>query len=463
MTNFLKTSIKGVGSYEVESFMSFFCRWAWLHYLTPSAFALEVAKKWENVSGEKFPVNAKGFHSAKQLLIPAGFSSAFLHASAFILDDPFLERGTFFPLMDCMSIGNSVCRQRVRWCEECFSDHLDSGTTPYIRLYWTLHDADRCFRHGKYLVSSCPHCYAPQDRIMVQDSFAHCQSCKRHMTTGEDRGKVTAKSHIDEHSIAMMHLCDLLSNGWRAERGVIRSNLLTIFRSRAFEYGPPHPYKGCAVTRNTYYNLVSECRKFIKYQDYRMSIFILFYIAEAVANISFLEVLTSDRPVWQTALKLGDPPNLPPFHIPIRPVKDRHRDHFGVLHRFKQISSEEGQLESLKAVAAKLGVSVGYLQYRFPSEVSEYRQKYKTYKAQDRRLRRAKAITVVRAYLADAGWPEVRVSRPKLVKDLRSRTGLGRNDLETAAIMVMGVGKATVTYRAKPRSKFASNALEEAG
>lgn len=462
MKKFLKASIIGVGSYEIESFMSFFCRWAWLHFLTPSAFALEVAKAWEDITGEKFPVNAKGFHNVRQLLRPAEFSSAFLHACSIILDDLDLEKGTFTPLADCISI-SWLINPGASWCSDCFLEHLDHGTTPYIRHYWTIISVDRCLRHGSYLSHFCPHCGSRQDRLVVQESVAHCQSCRKFMATRKNGGEIVCRENIDEHCIAMMHLCDLVSNGWRANREVIRDNLLKILRSRAFAYGPPHPYKGCAVVRRSYYNVVSNCRKFIANKDRRISVIDILYISEAMANISFLEVLTSERPVWQTALKLGVPPHLPPFHMPIRPVKDRHRDHFGVLHRFKQIAAKEGEIHSLKVVAAKLGVSVGYLQYRFPSEVSDYRLKYKAYKEQDRRLRRAKAITVVRAYLADARWPEVSVSRPKLVEELRVRTGLGRNDLDRAAIMVMGVGKAKVTYRTKPRSKRLSNVLEDVG
>ncbi|MCC1497361.1 hypothetical protein [Alcanivorax sp. 1008] len=462
MKKFLKASIIGVGSYEIESFMSFFCRWAWLHFLTPSAFALEVARAWEDITGERFPVNAKGFHNVRQLLRPAEFSSAFLHASSIILDDLDLEKGTFTPLEDCISI-SCLINPSASWCGDCFLEHLDHGTTPYIRHYWTIRSVKRCLRHGGYLRIVCPHCGSLQDRLVIQESVAHCQSCRKFMAIRGDGGDIPCRENIDEHSIAMMHLCDLVSNGWRANRDVIRDNLLKILRARPFAYSPPHPYKRSDIVANDYYNVVSNCRKFIANRDRRISVLDILNISESVANISFLEVLTSERPVWQTALKLGTTLRLPAYHMPIRPVKDRHRDHFGVLHRFKQIASKEGEIHSLKVVAAKLGVSVGYLQYRFPSEVSDYRLRYKTYKEQDRRLRRAKAITVVRAYLADARWPEERVSRPKLVEELRVRTGLGRNDLDRAAIMVMGVGKAKVAYRTKPRSKLPSNVFEDVG
>jgi DNA-binding phage protein len=161
----------GVGTPEVESLLSYFCRLAVSHSVSVAALCRQVAGTvgWElSEKHEWHAGNIGGIGDA------ASNWSAALSALTSVER---LDRLTLLPWRDVIA-QTSLAATRARWCPACFAEDKESGKPPYFRLAWDVGAVTVCARHKAELVHVCPDCGRPDARhkaaYVVPGWCAHC-------------------------------------------------------------------------------------------------------------------------------------------------------------------------------------------------------------------------------------------------------------------------------------------------
>ena len=161
----------GLGTPEVESLLSYFCRLAVSHSVSVAALCRQVARDvgWELSEKHEWHIgNIGGIGDA------ASNWSAALSALTSIER---LDRLTLLPWRDVIA-QTSLVATRSRWCPACFAEDRDSGKTPYFRLAWDVGAVSVCARHKTALMHICPDCGRPDARhksaYVVPGWCAHC-------------------------------------------------------------------------------------------------------------------------------------------------------------------------------------------------------------------------------------------------------------------------------------------------
>lgn len=89
------------------------------------------------------------------------------------------QRMTLRPLAGLLPIpGQGLTARQRQWCPDCWREMLERGLEPYSPLAWSFALYRVCGRHGRALVSRCPHCQRSQPfmpRIPDQTVCDHCQ------------------------------------------------------------------------------------------------------------------------------------------------------------------------------------------------------------------------------------------------------------------------------------------------
>ncbi|MCW0024739.1 TniQ family protein [Burkholderia pseudomallei] len=161
----------GLGTPEVESLLSYFCRLAVSHSVSVAALCRQFAKTvgWELSEKHEWHVgNIGGIGEA------ASNWSAALSALTSVER---LDRLTLLPWRDVIA-QTSLAATRSRWCPACFAEDRDSGKTPYFRLAWDVGAVNVCAKHKVELVHICPDCGRADARhksaYVVPGWCAHC-------------------------------------------------------------------------------------------------------------------------------------------------------------------------------------------------------------------------------------------------------------------------------------------------
>ncbi|WP_289083745.1 hypothetical protein, partial [uncultured Spongiibacter sp.] len=115
------------------------------------------------------------------------------------------------------------------------------------------------------------------------------------------------------------------------------------------------------------------------------------------------------------------------------PIERKHqRNHEKVLSALQKLLSSEGCPPSKKEAARKLGVSVGYLEYRFPAVISRVVQNHREFVESQRRARKLEARRAALEYFVAPEYREAVKSRKQAYRVLRQETGLPKFMLKDA-------------------------------
>ena len=161
----------GLGTPEVESLQSYFCRLAVSHSVSISAMSREVAQmaglelsdrhEWHRGCLNGLGETARNWSSAL-----SGLTSI-----------ERLDRLTLMPWQDVVST-SGLMSKRGRWCPHCFDEDRAAGRSPYFRLAWELGVVSVCAKHKVELIHTCPGCGRPDARhksaYVVPGWCAHC-------------------------------------------------------------------------------------------------------------------------------------------------------------------------------------------------------------------------------------------------------------------------------------------------
>jgi hypothetical protein len=161
----------GLGTPDVESLLSYFCRLAVSHSVSIAALSRRVSKTmgWEfSEKHEWHKGNLCGMGEA------ANNWSGALSALTSIER---LDRLTLLPWQEVIA-QKGISAKCARWCPECFSEDEESGRDPYFRLAWDVGVVSVCAKHKINLVHVCSNCGRPDGRhksaYVIPGWCAHC-------------------------------------------------------------------------------------------------------------------------------------------------------------------------------------------------------------------------------------------------------------------------------------------------
>ena len=142
----------GVGSPEVESLLSYFCRLAVSHSMSVASLALTVADALRSELRDGFEWherNLSGMGESAQTWA-SGLSALTSMGN--------LHHLTLVGWRDVLAQSGLAATGNGRWCPQCLEEDRLQGRSPYFRLSWDIGAVTACSWHGIKLVDVCPDC-----------------------------------------------------------------------------------------------------------------------------------------------------------------------------------------------------------------------------------------------------------------------------------------------------------------
>ncbi|MBS0422250.1 MAG: TniQ family protein [Proteobacteria bacterium] len=187
--------LRGVGTEDIESLPSYFCRSAICHGVSVGkvfAHALEEHARrypdeaqlymrrrvWQHKVAPPRSMSRNpgllGFHVRWEYFarrtLPAWITGTGL---------PELQSATFSALRHYTPFyAHQLFWGDMRWCPACFHEFLLAGDDGYYKLQWQLESVLLCAIHGVALEDRCPHCNADQNSWNSRVPARFCQRCK---------------------------------------------------------------------------------------------------------------------------------------------------------------------------------------------------------------------------------------------------------------------------------------------
>lgn len=191
----------GLGTADVESLTSYFCRLANSHSCSTNDLAQFVIDhiepgRWATYQG----VEGKSRFVWYQRAISGLGDSALTWTSALseLTSLSYLYRLTLLPLQAVIAPKGLMAMQS-RWCPHCLHDDLERKKTPYFRLAWDIGLNKVCAEHQTELIARCPHCL--QSNVRHAASYVipgWCTACTHFLGYPEKHG---VRVHTDKHQI----------------------------------------------------------------------------------------------------------------------------------------------------------------------------------------------------------------------------------------------------------------------
>lgn len=320
-----------------------------------------------------------------------------------------------------LTMSRGEIHKGFRWCPECMAEMM-MGDEPYFKLIWQLRAIQACPIHRSPLLEKCEHCECDQTSYIKRRPLGLCQDCGKPLSKRlrKLKAKDLAYSWTDTGRDVQELFGDLEQYGTSgiSNDGIFRSldQLLDHYWHQEREEDFYQLLDRDQLLSVVYYNktlCLNAARK----------------VAFGL-GISLYDLLSGNAVQTTQALDFGGFCPLPPSFMD---TSERlSRDHHVILRQLNQFISDEVEPMSLKAVARKLNVSIGYLEYRFPHHVRSVVDRNFAFqegqKHQRRRLAQEKALR----YFVDEGQGAAPKSRKQAYKMIREETGLPKFMLKDA-------------------------------
>lgn len=142
----------GLGTGDVESLLSYFCRLAVSHSTSTLALARTVAQRFELEVGQHFDWHERQISGIRESALT--WSSALSSMTSV----PRLDALTFLPWRKVISQNGLSMVSKGQFCTMCLAEDLEKGQTPYYRLAWEAKSVSVCHKHGIPLTQRCSCC-----------------------------------------------------------------------------------------------------------------------------------------------------------------------------------------------------------------------------------------------------------------------------------------------------------------
>lgn len=161
----------GLGTGDIESLTSYFCRLAHSHGMTARNLAAWTLEHYEQPIADDFKWFRRSF---------SGMSVETEQWAAWLADltgVANLDHLTLGPWRHLIS-NPGLAPASDRWCPCCLVEDRAKQQSPYLRLNWDLAPVTVCLRHKVKLVSKCPHCGKSNVRNRATTVVVgYCTSC----------------------------------------------------------------------------------------------------------------------------------------------------------------------------------------------------------------------------------------------------------------------------------------------
>lgn len=414
--------LEGFGTADVESFASYVHRSAKAHgvhvgvllrHIQSSAHSDDQLKDLRNWS-------LPSYIRPEELVIPneltRNLTSAMSHFSK-----QSLGHGILWFLSSVVGRSSGEICEGFRWCPECLAEIEAVGGTAYFKLIWHLKDIDCCPTHRTPFVSACPKCGCAQTSYVKTASLNICQDCGGNLAR---RGKKLKPADI-KHSweISGFDLLNLFDDLAGREPNSLPLNGVQRSLDKLFDYywgqdREDELYR--VLPRDKLLSAIHGLRpislKLTRRFAYRMGLSLL-----DIMSGNAVQATAVSNSTWFCSL----PPSF------TRASAREKRDHKATLKRIRRYIEKCVPPPSLKQVAKATGVSVGYLEYRYPVLTTKIVNEHADYVTREKLIRRYKAQEAALKYFCDAAALGS-ISRKKAYKDLRRETQLPKFLLKRA-------------------------------
>ncbi|WP_018275145.1 TniQ family protein [Teredinibacter turnerae] len=156
---FLPVPAYGQNSGDIEALSSYICRQAemvgeWAHSYTTRL--LEEYLQDEDLPKDRH-IPSQGTHAYNSIgVAETRLSKAVSLASQGRVNPNLMTLRCIENLTDLRKHG--LMRDHIAWCNLCWTQDMESGRRPYLRLYWTLQQSKICTKHNVYFNTTCPNC-----------------------------------------------------------------------------------------------------------------------------------------------------------------------------------------------------------------------------------------------------------------------------------------------------------------
>ena len=122
--------------------------------------------------------------------------------------------------------------------------------------------------------------------------------------------------------------------------------------------------------------------------------------------------------------------NLPPGYL--ESTKKRRNDHVKIIHKITKVTKQSDNPLSLKELAKKVDVSVGYLEYRHPVLVANIVSEHKKFIAQEKQKKIQVATAKALEQFARIEESKINSMKEQVAKNIHQETGLSKTIVKNA-------------------------------
>lgn len=413
MVRLFPLALRGLGTLEIESIGSYIHRLAAAHGVTAGRLLETVLRDWAPESAASDTFVRYDMKSAV-LVRPNSTSLNIVTALLRCTGRSDLFGTTFNALQHALHRSVGVFSGTVRWCSACMGEFERAGDSGYFKLAWHLSDITHCHIHSVKLVDRCSHCGALQDGFGYKIECIYCQKCGQPLSASDDSPPDRAAA---SHGADLYSLVDAIAHDPNLSfpEGGVRNVVSHLFE-KAWAEG----------SEKQLWNVIprDEC---IGIDSGHIPITLT--IARRVAvrlGMDLVDLLSGEL---ENAIGVLDPAwyaNLPGEMRPKkrRRLQDKDKVIDGLVN---ELSVDSRAPMPLSKIAGSLGVSVGFVHYRYPILAAQIIARHSAWqnaqKLEKQRTARAKALE----YFSGRMGGVAGLSKKDALRTIRQKTGLPKN------------------------------------
>ncbi|MEZ5506445.1 MAG: TniQ family protein [Gammaproteobacteria bacterium] len=423
MTNKLfPIPLSGLGTADVESFASYIHRCAKIHGVHVGVLLRHVQMEAHSDDQLKDLGNwsLPAYIRPEEMIRPNALALNLVNSMSHFSKQS-LGHGVLWFLSSVLGRSTGEICEGFRWCPECLAETAAVGGAAYFKLIWHLKDIDCCPTHRAPLVSACPMCGCDQTSYRKTAALNVCQDCGSNLAK---RVKKLKQSDINNSwEISGFDLVTLFDDLAGREPNFLPVNGVQLSLEKLFDY------YWSQDRENELYRVLPRDKLLSAIHGTRPISLKLTRRFAYCMGLSLFDIMSGNAVQTTAVNNLTWFCSLPPSFI--RAATREKRDHKATLKRIRRYIEKCEIPPSLKQVAKETGLSVGYIEYRYPVLTKTIVNEHANHVTREKLIRRYKAQEAALKYFCDAPVLSV-VSRKKAYKDLRRDTGLPKFLLKSA-------------------------------
>ncbi len=309
-----------------------------------------------------------------------------------------------------------------RWCPECIGDMLRQEEEPYFKLIWQFQAIKSCAIHRTSFLQHCAECGCDQTTYKKRRHLGACQECG--MSLSFRKVNIELNELTSSWEDTGQDVIDLVRDIQKLGMTQLPPDGLVNSVDELFDYywkqdNEEDFYR--LLSRDQLLSVVNN-RKALCLNDARKLAFRL--------GISLYDLISGNAVNVTQMLNIEDFCHFPKSFL--QTSERQKRNHESVLRGLNGLSKSDSEPLSLKATARHLGVSVGYLEYRFPTQVKRITTRYKHFKQVEHLKKIYLAQRRSLEYFVSASEGVAPKSRKQAYRQLKEETGLPKWMLKKA-------------------------------